>query len=303
MYALVNEDGGFLGEPAGTVRVSIGSTAAVLVALAAGYTIPSVTPQIVASILSHADYGKLTRMLVRLMVSDKTYLVRISDYPDVVAAIQSMAGSLDVGEAARMTLAGARRLAEAARRDALPDGIVKGNFYCFWWPLPCSPWDEHEPWRWFGDARGAEAYYPDGTGLKDFLLAVAPGGVFLEAYHDFLEEAMQPPFLARTELRDVYAIHAAANPSFVGYAMELYAGTQLQGWYYVPGNSTTFSKLRNSGAAVTTLTRNRQHDRRGRFGWPPRGCILDRPWSGGSLRYGSRLRRIDGCGSIRRPSA
>ena len=54
---------------------------------------------------------------------------------------------------------------------------------------------------------------------------------------------------------------------------------------------------------VTTLTRIRQHDRRGRFGWPPRGCILDRPWSGGSLRYGSRLRRIDGCGSIRRPSA
>ena len=275
MYALGNEDGGFLGESAGTIRVSIGSTAVVLVALAAGHRIPSVTPQIVDGILSHADYGKLTRLLVRLMGSDKDYLVRLSDYPDVVALIRSMAGSRDGGEAARSTLVEARQFAEAARRDALPNGmrltlaeaarrdalalpngIVKGDFYCLSRPLPffrkllCSPWDEHEPWRWFGDARGAEAYYPDGTSWTDFFLAIGPVGVFLEAYYDFLEEAAQPPFLARSELRGVSALHAAANPSFVGYAMELYAGPHFQGWYYVPGNSTTFQKLRNSGAAL-----------------------------------------------------
>ena len=45
------------------------------------------------------------------------------------------------------------------------------------------------------------------------------------------------------------AVHAAANPGFTGYAMELYEGSQLRDWDYVPGNATTVDKLLNSGAA------------------------------------------------------
>ena len=249
MYALANEDGGLLGEEAGTVRVSVGSTAVVLVALAAGYRIPSLTPQVVDAILSHPDYGGLTRQLARLMGADKSYLGRLSDYPDVVALVQRMAVSL-TGGGGRAAMARASRSADAARSSALPDGIVKESFYCT--PLtgwPCSPWDEHEPWRWFGDAKGATAYWPDGTSWTDWFQFLAPGGVFVEGYVDFLEEATVPPFLARSDDEDARAVHAAAAPGFTGYAMELYEGSRLRDWYYVPGNTTTVDKLLNSGAA------------------------------------------------------
>ena len=246
LYALVNEDGGLLGEAPGTVRVSVASTAVVLVALAAGYRIPSVTPEAVEAILSHAEFGALLRTLMRLMVADKNYLTRMSDYPDVVEVIQRIAGSLTSAGATATVVARSGRPAFDTR-SALPDGIVKENFYCT--PLtgwPCSPWDEHEPWRWFGTARGAEAYYPDGTSWVDLFLTINPG---LEAYLDFLEEANQPPFLARSDAEGARAVHAAANPSFARYAMELYEGSQFQEWYFVPGNSSVLGKLRNSGAA------------------------------------------------------
>ena len=270
MYALVNEDGGLLGEEAGTVRVSVGSTAVVLVAFAAGYRIPSLTPQVVDAILSHADYGVLVRLLTRLMSADKNYLVRLSDYPDVVELLKRVAGSLSAGVALRArpgTGDAAPRTpttksADTAR-SALPHGIYKPGFYCTWALvdlfLPgewCSPWDEHEPWRWFGNARGAEAYKPDGTGWKDWLLTL-PGGVFIESYHDFLQEARQPPFLARSDKEGSREVHAAANPSFIGYAMELYEGSQYVDYYYVPGNATTVDKLQNSGAAYRELLAGR----------------------------------------------
>ena len=247
LYALVNEDGGLLGEAPGTVRVSVASTAVVLVALAAGYRIPAVTPEVVAAILSHVEFGALTRALARLMEADKNYLLRLSDYPDVVALAQRMAAALTAPPTNEATVGAKAMMPAALARSMLPDGIVKENFYCT--PLtrwPCSPWDELEPWRWFGNARGAEAYYPDGTDWRDLLGSLVP---WAEGYLDFLEEATHPPFLARSDAEDFRAVHAAANPSFIGYAMELYAGPRLRGWYYVPGNSTTLDKLRNSGAA------------------------------------------------------
>ena len=154
-------------------------------------------------------------------------------------------GSLAGRDAA--TLASAKRSAAAGRGSVPPDGVVKENFYCT--PLtrwPCSPWDAHEPWRWFGNAKGAEAYYPDGTSRSDFILAFNPA---VEAYFDFLEEATHPPFLARSDAEHSREVHAAANPSFVRYAMELYEGSDFRDWYYVPGNATTLDKLLNSGAA------------------------------------------------------
>ena len=196
----------------------------------------------------------------RVMSADKNYLARLSDYPDVVELLKRVAGSLSAGAAPRArpgTGDAAPRTpttksADTAR-SALPHGIAKKNFYCTWVQWPCSPWDEHEPWRWFGNARGAEAYKPDGTGWKDWLLAILPGGVFIEGYHDFLQEAHQPPFLARSDKEGSRKVHAAANPNFVGYAMELYDGSQYRDWYYVPGNATTVDKLRNSGAVYREL--------------------------------------------------
>ena len=54
---------------------------------------------------------------------------------------------------------------------------------------------------------------------------------------------------------------------------------------------------------VTTRASYRQRVLRGRFEWPPEDCIPGWPWTGGSLRFGNRLRRTFVCGSIRRLSA
>ena len=245
LFALVDEDGGLLGETPGTARVSVASTAVVLAALAAGHRIPSVTPETVAAILSHPEFGALNRALARLIGADKNALIRLSQYPDVSAAIQRLVGSLAAGAGAARARSG--KSAAQVSSAALPEGIVREGFYCT--PLtrwPCSPWHAQEPWRWFGEARGAEAYYPDGTDWSRLLQAAAP---FAEGYPDFLEEAAQPPFLARSERAGRRAVHAAANPGFAGYAMELHEGSQLTGWYHVPGNTITLSKLLNSGAA------------------------------------------------------
>ena len=251
LYAFVDEHGGLLGEGRGTVRVSVASTAVVLVALAAGYRIPSVTPEAVEAILSHAEFGVLVRTVARLMGADTGYLGRLSDYPDVVALMQRMAESLHGGDAAA-ALARAQGKAAPVAQSVLPEGTVKTDFYCT--PLtrsPCSAWEAHAPWRWFGEARGAETYRPEGMGWAEFFRRAASGGVFAEGYEDFLEEAARAPFLARSEARS--EVHAAASPGFAGYAMELYAGTQLRGWRYVPGNATTVAKLASSGAAYREL--------------------------------------------------
>ena len=230
LYALVNEDGGFLGEERGTVRVSVASTAVVLMALAAGYRVPSVTAEAVATILSHPEFGVLVRTLVRLLNADKNFVTRLSEYPDVVTVIQRMVESLtgaDGASLARSEFAASDVSIARAKhsvfntRSALPDGIFKPDFYCT--PLtrwPCSPWDPHEPWRWFGEASAVD-----------------------------LTEAERPPFLARSEAAGSRAVHAAATPGFVGYAMELYAASGYRGFVYVPGNASVLAKLRNSGAA------------------------------------------------------
>ena len=55
--------------------------------------------------------------------------------------------------------------------------------------------------------------------------------------------------------------------------------------------------------AITTHPCYQQHARRERSEWPPAGCNPGSPWTADSLRYGNRLRRICGCGSILRLSA
>ena len=55
--------------------------------------------------------------------------------------------------------------------------------------------------------------------------------------------------------------------------------------------------------AVTTHPHYQRHARRERSEWPPAGCNPGSPWTADSLRFGNRLRRTCGCGSIRRLSA
>ena len=54
---------------------------------------------------------------------------------------------------------------------------------------------------------------------------------------------------------------------------------------------------------VTTRPCYQRHARRERSEWPPAGCNPGSPWTADSLRFGNRLRRTCGCGSIRRLSA
>ena len=54
---------------------------------------------------------------------------------------------------------------------------------------------------------------------------------------------------------------------------------------------------------VTTHPHYQRHARRERSEWPPAGCNPGSPWTADSLRFGNRLRRTCGCGSIRRLSA
>ena len=54
---------------------------------------------------------------------------------------------------------------------------------------------------------------------------------------------------------------------------------------------------------VTTRPCYQRHARRERSEWPPAGCNPGSPWTADSLRFGNRLRRTFGCGSILRLSA
>ena len=54
---------------------------------------------------------------------------------------------------------------------------------------------------------------------------------------------------------------------------------------------------------VTTRPCYQRHARRERSEWPPTGCNPGSPWTADSLRFGNRLGRTCGCGSILRLSA
>ena len=64
-----------------------------------------------------------------------------------------------------------------------------------------------------------------------------------------------------------------------------------------------FTHVNFSRMDVTTHPHYQRHARRERSEWPPAGCNPGSPWTADSLRFGNRLRRTCGCGSIRRLSA
>ena len=304
MLAAANEDGGYLGEGPGAVALGIESTAITLVAVASGRRFGEIDPELAQAIQSHEEFGRLTHLLEALMASDKNYLDRLYSYPQAVTLIKSVAaGVVSVGaEPSVEAEPGFKQLQERdvakalAAEDIAPynseTGPIapnyKGNFYCvpgsgFWSGfLPCSPWDDREPWHWFGEAQGVTELFPNnphewrlfiagnpveatinfwGNHLySDQLPAPLPES-FAEKFANLVFEATgTPPFLAASE--DAVSgcqswdrtckedgLHATANPNFVHYAMELYDDGVFQDWLYTPGNSTVSDKLLNSGAA------------------------------------------------------
>ena len=283
MLAAANEDGGYLEEGPGAVQLGIESTAITLVAVASGRRFGEIDRELTESIRSHHEFGQLTRLLAALMASDKNYLDRLYNYPQVVTLIKSVAaGVASVGtETSAATGSGGKPLQE---RNMTPLALSEGNsaafnsdtgqiapffkedFYCV--PgsenslglIPCSPWNDREPWHWFGDAAGVKAFFPDSY-LEWALTIAAPAYGLIKEYAELVWQASGAlPFLAVSQgtVRGCQSgdwscgengLHATANPNFVNYAMELYEKDVYRDWFYTPGNSTMTDKLLNSGAA------------------------------------------------------
>ena len=267
LLSLADMDGGLLGEGQNAVEASLESTAVTLVALAAGYPVAAIDESVVNQITTHAHYSALIAAMTTALAADKNFLDRIFDYPQVVSLIRQVAtfrtGTRQAAQQMYQTLS-------AQYAAVLPDGIIKDDFWCTpgiggfsllsdWL---CSPWDEHEPWRWFGDAKGLTTFYPDNfrehigivsaalSSLGPFAPQAARLSIVAAAvYKELLTEAKHPPFLARSDSPDSPDIYATANPNFVAYALELYQDEEFKNWLYTPRNATMLTKLWNSGAA------------------------------------------------------
>ena len=269
MLAIADEDGGHLDEGGGAVDIGIESTALTLVAAASGRRLNGIDRTLSAAIRGHGDFGRLTRLLTGLMAADKNYLDRLYDYPQAVTLIKSVAASVaSVGVS----------VAAAPRNEAGPPikATKKGNFYCIWGSgvvglLPCSPWDEHEPWHWYGEAEGLRAFFP-GNFLEVARNLVIPGYSLGAGYIELaVQSAADTPFMAVSEnarngcsrwnpFCDEHGLHAIANPNYVNYAIELYKNDDYRGWYYTPRNSSVIDKLLNSGAAYRPLRAGEKMD-------------------------------------------
>ena len=129
-------DGGLLGEGQSAVEVSLASTAVTLVALAAGYPVAAIDENVVNQITTHAHYSALIAAMTTALAADKNFLDRIFDYPQVVSLIRQIAtfrtGTRQAAQQMYQTLS-------AQYAAALPDGIIKDDFWCtpiYWWIFP-----------------------------------------------------------------------------------------------------------------------------------------------------------------------
>ena len=219
LLALANLEGGLLGEPPGEVDVSIDSTAVVLVALAAGVRLPDVDRSLVDAILAHPQWPALVVELHTLFQADQNFLDQLFEHPDIVARIRTVATSLTGTISADVPPQSATPPIYADQGGSvLPDGVRHENFSCL--PeLGCSPWQEHAPWVWYGEA----------------------GPILLSS-----------PFLAASEA--VPGLTATGNPNFVDYALEVYTADGYLDWYRVPSNGSLIDKGLNSYTAYRPVT-------------------------------------------------
>ena len=160
--------------------------------------------------------------------------------------------------------------------------------------------------------------------LKARLVAMATGRVDLrelaKALLEFDSNALlHGVFLAKKELaggrlrlpRSLSAFIEAENASVAASGGVKNDGVDPSGDTARGFGNVPFPRDEWVAASITAyfnLDRNysasyRRRVRRERFEWPPEDCIPGSPWTGGSLRFGNRLRRTFGCGSTRRLSA
>ena len=283
MLAAANEDGGYVGEGPGAVELGIESTAITLVAVASGRRFGEIDPELAQTIRSHQEFGRLTRLLEALMASDKNYLDRLYSYPQAVTLIKSVAAGVASvgaepdaeagpgfkqlqGRDVAQALAAAEDIAAYNSETGPIAPFYKEDFYCIpgsgysFGLIPCSPWNDREPWHWYGEAEGVRAFFPDNFLEVVLFIVSAPIGLAKEYAELVWQASGALPFPAVSEdtvrgcgsfgfLCREDGVHATANPNFVNYAMELYEDGVYQDWFYTPGNSTMTQKLLNSGAA------------------------------------------------------
>ena len=214
LLGLADQDGGFLGEAAGEVGVSIESTAVVLVALAAGYRLPEVDQALVDAMRAQPGWPALLAALRDEQAADPNFL----DQPEVPPAVLAQIVALGTAVSREPSAAaqGAAPLAAAQSSNVLPYGVVHNDF-----PAD-GPWHAAQPWVWFGEALGTP------------FLASVP--------------SLSSPFLAASQRFP--SLTAAGNPNFVAYALEVYdADGTLVAWHLVTGNGSRAERERNSSAA------------------------------------------------------
>ncbi len=232
LLTLADLDGGLLGEGSGQVEASIDSTAVTLVALTAGVPLHAIDQSLVDEIQAHAQYPALCQAMTQALQADKNFLDQILTYPEVMRLIREVATfQTNTAQALAAPIAAAppppqpTSIAQAIAA-ALADlqqsasiqaaGLPDGERHDFvWW----SPWDEHEPWRWFDS------------------------GILFA-----------PPFLANSLHPDYRSLHATGNPNYVAYALELYTQEAYRDWLYISGNGSVVEKVGNSGAAQRLIT-------------------------------------------------
>jgi hypothetical protein len=221
-----------------------------------------------SKVAAQSGFDPLVVSTQNTLAADPFFLDRLANYVDLVDQIKAIVASVKAAVAippdlvptvaAPLALPQPMSLtADLTAEQSLP--ISKDGFYCIPW-VKCSPWHESQPWDWYGDAKGAEALWPDS--LFDVLASVGLGYytsvtgaaayLSLDAYVEILPDFTHVPFLAvarenRTEI-------GLANPGAANYAFELMApdGT-VANWFLTPRNSSLFDKLLNSGAAKRSL--------------------------------------------------
>ena len=99
LLGVANRDGGLLGEGPGSVAVSVDSTAVVLVSLAAGYPVHTIDQSMVDAIRAHPSYQDLIAAMSTQIATDKNFLDRLLDYPEIVSQIEAVAAALSRGHA------------------------------------------------------------------------------------------------------------------------------------------------------------------------------------------------------------
>lgn len=282
---LANETGSLLNESGSNVNLGIESTAVTLVAVAAGYPISAIEPLTVDAIQASQQYQTLLNQLTTLLDIDNNFLDRLFDYPNIVTLIKQISAELpSPTDSSKLAMQQAMKQKERMRVQAndVTASTFKDDFYCSAFKWPCSDWQSHQPWHWYGQAKGAETLYPDNPidtakalAVGIFNPSIAAKMIAFDRYAEILSDASKPPFIARSAQDN--NVHALANPSFANYAMEAYQDGEYKGWYYTPRNSTLIQKLLNSGAAQRRFTTtdsdllNPNIDRvkfeRYRFGW------------------------------------